>query len=523
MWTTLFITTTLCFSVSQAGDFCENVLDECRKHDSWIGCYEDRIMTCKPRGRIMTGIKQLKVDSRQEVDVSPTFEHRVHIPSSALQRSRGNVPEVEVQVVASVINSSYFKLSPPPRNRIQQIYRRNGKVFRDSVVCVRAGNRAVENLSQPITLSFKHNKEVESGTCVFWQETSAEDGTGYWSGQGCETNYTAHEFICSCNHLSFFAVLVNPGISVTKAHADKLNYITYIGSGLSAPFALISLFIYIYLHRRHPEKSISLHMQLTVAMFCLHLTFLLSSLLAQLLKEKEDSSSCLVLGLVLHWSLLATLTWSALEGFHLYLLLIRVFNIYVRRYLLKLSLIGWGFPTVVAAVCGISRVYGKYTLNYSDSNLTQHMCWISDKSEQKLLIVSHITTVAFPFFVVVFNACMLGLVVFKIWDLRRGDRNFGSSSDWKKINKEKRKRLWKDCVTVLGLSCVLGLPWGLASTTYVSLGGIYIFTVLNSLQGLFIFLWSVALAWSNSRTANNSSIRDSSSQKMMTTSFNSKN
>uniref|UniRef100_A0A669DIA4 Adhesion G-protein coupled receptor G1 n=1 Tax=Oreochromis niloticus TaxID=8128 RepID=A0A669DIA4_ORENI len=523
MWTTLFITTTLCFSVSQAGDFCENVLDECRKHDSWIGCYEDRIMTCKPRGRIMTGIKQLKVDSRQEVDVSPTFEHRVHIPSSALQRSRGNVPEVEVQVVASVINSSYFKLSPPPRNRIQQIYRRNGKVFRDSVVCVRAGNRAVENLSQPITLSFKHNKEVESGTCVFWQETSAEDGTGYWSGQGCETNYTAHEFICSCNHLSFFAVLVNPGISVTKADADKLSYITYIGSGLSAPFALISLFIYIYLHRRHPEKSISLHMQLTVAMFCLHLTFLLSSLLAQLLKEKEDSSSCLVLGLVLHWSLLATLTWSALEGFHLYLLLIRVFNIYVRRYLLKLSLIGWGFPTVVAAVCGISRVYGKYTLNYSDSNLTQHMCWISDKSEQKLLIVSHITTVAFPFFVVVFNACMLGLVVFKIWDLRRGDRNFGSSSDWKKINKEKRKRLWKDCVTVLGLSCVLGLPWGLASTTYVSLGGIYIFTVLNSLQGLFIFLWSVALAWSNSRTANNSSIRDSSSQKMMTTSFNSKN
>ncbi|CAI5646265.1 unnamed protein product [Oreochromis niloticus] len=522
MWIILFITTTLCFSMSRAGDFCENVLDECRKSESWIGCYEDRIMTCKA-GRFMTGIKQLKVDSLQEVDVSPTFEHRVHIPSSALQESIGNVSEVEVLVVASVINSSHFKLSPHQRSRIQQIHRRNGKVFRDSVVCVRAGNRAVENLSQPITLTFKHNKEVESGTCVFWQETSAEDGTGYWSGQGCETNYTAHEFICSCKRQRFFAVLVNPGISVTKAHADKLNYITYIGSGLSAPFSLISLFIYIYLHRRHPEKSISLHMQLTVAMFCLHLTFLLSSLLAQLLKEKEDSSSCLVLGLVLHWSLLATLTWSALEGFHLYLLLIRVFNIYVRRYLLKLSLIGWGFPTVVAAVCGISRVYGKYTLNYSDSNLTQHMCWISDKSEQKLLIVSHITTVAFPFFVVVFNACMLGLVVFKIWDLRRGDRNFGSSSDWKKINKEKRKRLWKDCVTVLGLSCVLGLPWGLASTTYVSLGGIYIFTVLNSLQGLFIFLWSVALAWSNSRTANNSSIRDSSSQKMMTTSFNSKN
>lgn len=42
-------------------------------------------------------------------------------------------------------------------------------------------------------------------------------------------------------------MLQNPGISVTKADADKLNYITYIGSGFSAPFALISLFIYIYL------------------------------------------------------------------------------------------------------------------------------------------------------------------------------------------------------------------------------------------------------------------------------------
>lgn len=108
---------------------------------------------------------------------------------------------------------------------------------------------------------------------------------------------------------------------------------------------------------------------------------------------------------------------------------------------------------------------------------------MSNESEQKLLVVSYITTVAFPFLVVVFNACMLGLVVFKMLELRRGDRSFGSSSDWKKINKERKKRLWKDCVTVLGLSCVLGLPWGLASTTYVSLAGIYIFTVLNSLQG----------------------------------------
>ncbi|XP_019216607.1 adhesion G-protein coupled receptor G1 isoform X4 [Oreochromis niloticus] len=290
----------------------------------------------------------------------------------------------------------------------------------------------------------------------------------------------------------------NPEISVTNLDAEKLSYITYIGSALSVIFTFISLIIFIWLHRRSPEKAIGLHMQLTGAMFCLHLSFLLCSFW-EWLRKNEDSSICLVLGLFLHWSLLATLTWTALEGFQIYLLLIRVFNIYIRRYLLKLCLVGWGFPTFVATICGISGVYGKYTLQLREAkngNSTAQMCWISSDFQSRRPLVSYITTVAFPLLVVLFNACMLGLVVCKMWKLRSDDKkmNFGSSSDWKEIKKEKRKRLWKDCLTVLGLSCVLGLPWGLASTTYVSLTGIYIFTILNSLQGVFIFLWSVGLA-----------------------------
>jgi len=98
------------------------------------------------------------------------------------------------------------------------------------------------------------------------------------------------------------------------------------------------------------------------------------------------------------------------------------------------------------------------------------------------LSVSYVTIVAFPCLVILCNSCMLGLVVFKLWRLRTGSR--GGSS--KKMNREKWMKLWRDCATVLGLSFVLGLPWGLASTTYVSLAGIYVFTVLNSLQGEFV-------------------------------------
>lgn len=83
-------------------------------------------------------------------------------------------------------------------------------------------------------------------------------------------------------------------------------------------------------------------MQLTGALLCLHLSFLLCSFWVSLLADNEEDWVCRALGLFLHWSLLASISWMALEGFHLYLLLVRVFNIYVRRYLLKLSLVGWG-------------------------------------------------------------------------------------------------------------------------------------------------------------------------------------
>lgn len=108
-------------------------------------------------------------------------------------------------------------------------------------------------------------------------------------------------------------------------------------------------------------------------------------------------------------------------------------------------------------------------------------CWMSSQFPQ-MPLVSYVTTMAFPCLVILCNFCMLGLVVFKLWRLRAG----GGSSGWKKMPREKGIRLWKDCATVLGLSCVLGLPWGLAGTTYISLSGIYLFTILNSLQGQYL-------------------------------------
>ncbi|XP_061567407.1 adhesion G-protein coupled receptor G1-like isoform X2 [Cololabis saira] len=488
-------------------------------------CYEDRIVNCTPSRSRSTGFLLMRVNTSEEANVSPTQQHAVHIPSSALQRSRGSGSSEEVVLVTSVINSTYFKTRPRPPRKGSRIFLPpqgpQGVVLGELVLAVKAGIIPLRNISPPIKLIFKKNPTVQNGTCVFWKEPENENEADGWSTDGCNTTNTGDSFICSCDHLSFFAVLVNPDISVDETNARNLNYITYIGSALSVLFAFMSLFIYISLHRRRPEKATGLHMQLSAALLCLHLTFLLCNLWLWLPFGTGDGLVCRGLGLFLHWSLLATLAWLALEGFHLYLLLVRVFNIYVRRYLLKVSAVGWGFPTLAAFACGVSGVYGKYELQIGEGNnrtSTAQMCWVQSPAGHAVIYV----TVGVLCLVVLYNSCMLALVVFQLWGSRDRSGRSGWSktgADGTKMSREKAAELWRNGVTVLGLSCVLGLPWGLASATYMSLPGIYIFTVLNSLQGFFVFLWSVALS-RKSRCDSSSSAREPSSQKMMTTSFN---
>ena len=86
------------------------------------------------------------------------------------------------------------------------------------------------------------------------------------------------------------------------------------------------------------DVSMKVHINLAIALILLNVHFLPSHTVAEL----SSPGLCLYVALSLHFSLLATFSWMAVEGFHLYLLLIRVFNIYVRRYLLKISLVGWG-------------------------------------------------------------------------------------------------------------------------------------------------------------------------------------
>lgn len=86
------------------------------------------------------------------------------------------------------------------------------------------------------------------------------------------------------------------------------------------------------------EDAPKIHVALSVSLFLLNLAFFLN--VGQRLKG--SNTACGARGAIFHYFLLCAFTWMGLEAFHLYLLVIKVFNTYFSHYFLKLSLVGWG-------------------------------------------------------------------------------------------------------------------------------------------------------------------------------------
>lgn len=78
--------------------------------------------------------------------------------------------------------------------------------------------------------------------------------------------------------------------------------------------------------------------QLCVSLLLLNLLFLLDGWLVQ----HPSSGLCISTAFFLHYFLLTSFTWAGLEALHMYLSVVQVFLPYLSRYMLKVSLIGWG-------------------------------------------------------------------------------------------------------------------------------------------------------------------------------------
>ncbi|NXN23969.1 AGRG1 protein, partial [Nycticryphes semicollaris] len=350
-------------------------------------------------------------------------------------------------------------------------------VLGDKVVGISLVDVVVANLSHPVVLTLFHNPLPRNVTplCVFWQEDTT-GSTGSWDSYGCTTVTGSRQTDCRCNHLTYFAVLMVSSPEITYIHRDYLSIITDIGCLISALASICTIFfLYFRSKQRDQITSMHIHMNLLGAIFLLDITFLISGHLA----SSSSEAFCRAGGLFLHFSLLSCLTWMGIEGYNLYRLVIEVFNAYHDHFLLKLCLVGWGFPFFCVTLVFLAswKNYGPFSIPTYESvggksnNTT--ICWITSP------LIHNIVNLGFFSLVFLFNLVMLGAMVREI------------------LRQNKKGHKLKHVLVLFGLSILLGIPWALVFFSFTSgifrLVSLYIFTIINSLQGFFIFLWYWAM------------------------------
>ncbi|NXX73851.1 AGRG1 protein, partial [Urocolius indicus] len=346
-------------------------------------------------------------------------------------------------------------------------------VLGDKVVGISLVDKVVANLSDPVVLTFFHDELPRNVTplCVFWQENTSASSGG-WDTYGCTTAPGPRQTDCRCNHLTYFAVLMVSSPKITYVHRDYLSIITYIGCLISALASICTiLFLYFRSKQRDQITSMHIHMNLLGAIFLLDITFLLSEHLA----SSSSEAVCRAGGLLLHFSLLSCLTWMGIEGYNLYRLVIEVFNAYHEHFLLKLCLVGWGLPFLcVMLILLVSWTnYGPFSIpvyeSISGKSTNATICWITSP------LIHNVVNLGFFSLVFLFNSVMLGAMLREI------------------LRHNKKGHRLKHVLALLGLSILLGIPWALVFFSFTSgvfhLVSIYIFTIVNSLQGFLIFLW----------------------------------
>uniref|UniRef100_A0AC11CYU2 Adhesion G protein-coupled receptor E3 n=1 Tax=Ovis aries TaxID=9940 RepID=A0AC11CYU2_SHEEP len=247
-----------------------------------------------------------------------------------------------------------------------------------------------------------------------------------------------------------------------KEEDPALTVITYVGLSLSLLCLLLAALTFL-LCKAIQNTSTSLHLQLSLCLFLAHLLFLTA------IDRTENKVLCAVIAGALHYLYLASFTWMLLEGLHLFLTArnLAVVNYSSVNRLMKWLMfpVGYGVPAVIVAISAASRphLYG-----------TPDRCWLH--LDQKFIWaflgpVCAIICVNFVFFLMVF------------WILKRKLSSLNSEvstiRNIKMLTFKATAQLF-----ILGCTWFLGLlQVGPAARVMA-----YLFTIINSLQGVFIFL-----------------------------------
>ncbi|XP_061182218.1 adhesion G protein-coupled receptor L1-like [Saccostrea echinata] len=327
----------------------------------------------------------------------------------------------------------------------------------------------VNNLQDPVTYTMKLEKNRFSGSpiatplCSFWNFTKGE--VGDWSQEGCSLrDMNSTHVTCQCNHLTNFAILMDvSGVELGYEHVMSLTFISYIGCIVSIIFLATSWLTFQCLGSLQGERN-SIHKNLVFCLFVAEVIFLIG------IGRTEQKVTCAATALLLHFFFLSAFTWMLMEGIHIVVMLVQVFDAAKSR-LKYYYLVGYGAPIIVVGITATADFTAYGTDNY---------CWLTT---QNWFIWSFAGPVAL---VLVVNA----LVLFYSMTMVCRHSAYVFTQD---RSQSGTFRAWIQ--GAFAIEVLLGLTWvfGYFFINKESVAMAYIFTILNSLQGLFIFIFHCAM------------------------------
>ncbi|XP_023809933.1 adhesion G protein-coupled receptor L2 isoform X13 [Oryzias latipes] len=374
-----------------------------------------------------------------------------------------------------------------------EAYGRNVSVAVNSDIIAASINKESSRvfINEPVIFTLEHidMEHYFNANCSFWNY-SERSMTGYWSTQGCKLlNYNKTHTTCSCSHLTNFAVLMahrEISANIREHHELLLSVITRVGIVVSLVCLSICIFTFCFFRGLQSDRN-TIHKNLCLNLFIAELIFLIG------IDMTEHRIGCAIIAGILHFFFLASFSWMCLEGVQLYLMLVEVFESeYSRKKYYYVS--GYLFPAIVVGVSAAIdyRSYG-----------TEKACWLRVDNHFIWSFIGPVT------FIIMLNLIFLVITMYKM--VKHSTTLKPDSSRLENINNyrvcdgyyntdlpgyEDNKRFIKSWVMgAFALLCLLGLTWsfGLFFISEASIVMAYLFTIFNTFQGMFIFIFHCLL------------------------------
>ncbi|XP_055333153.1 adhesion G protein-coupled receptor L3-like isoform X2 [Paramacrobiotus metropolitanus] len=339
----------------------------------------------------------------------------------------------------------------------------NSKVLSATVLDSNNQRQSVSLDEETVTLTFKNTfTNGSAATCVFWN--MRDPTNSFWDVTGCSLvdhlSNSTHT-VCRCSHLTNFAVLMDiNGALATLGKKDRLalNIISYIGCIISIVCLILCLIIFTFFRSLWCDR-VTIHRNLTFCLLIAQFVFVLG------VDRVHNQIGCAITAGILHYTLLAAFAWMLLEGLQLYMMLVQVFEAEESRKVWYYAF-GYGLPGIIVSVAAGIR---------PDHYGTDKYCWLLPND-------GFVWSFAGPVLAIVcVNTVFLVIALLTVFRVRNPVR--------KQNNLEKMKGWLRGSVMLL---CLLGTTW-LFGFLYIShastLVFAYLFTICNSLQGFFIFVF----------------------------------